>query len=97
MWFLLIKRPDELEEIMKVYAKHARVSEAKINEEKTQIFSLGVNNPENEHQQFRERKENKVKILGAIFCKVKREETEENFKKPTQTLRNLKTLDIVTV
>ena len=62
---ILIRHPSQYEAILQTYTRHADTSEASINEDKTQIFRLG-----NPHQ---EKIKEKVKILGAIFCKNREE------------------------
>jgi hypothetical protein len=83
---IIIKNPNEIKEIMQVYARHAKASEAKINEEKTQIFPIGNNNDNRAELAFREKIQDKVKILGATFCTTKEEETRENLKRAQNLL-----------
>ena len=38
---VIINRPAELQTVLRVYEKHAKASEAMINEKKTEIFCIG--------------------------------------------------------
>ena len=54
---------------MEIYDKHSAASKAAINEEKTQIFTLGKRIIKQlEHDKFTKKVKNKVTVLGAIFC-----------------------------
>ena len=48
---IIMKNPQELKNILKVYDKHAQASEAEINEEKTEILKLG-NKTKHEEDSF---------------------------------------------
>ena len=63
----IIKKPNEIEELKKIYNDHAKASEAKINEEKTQIFKLGekMNEKEEKEANIYEKIRPQVTILGA--------------------------------
>jgi hypothetical protein len=89
---IIIKNPNEITEIMKVYTLHAKASEAKINEEKTKIFPIGKKNNNSAELAFREKICDKVKILGATFCTTKDEETKENLTKPHKFLDRMEKL-----
>ena len=66
---IIIKKPNELETIKKIYNDHA-IASAKINEEKTQIFKMGgqINMKEEKEAKIEEKIRSQVTILGAIFC-----------------------------
>ena len=84
---IIIKSPKELQEIEKIFAKHAIASEAEINTEKTEIFRLGK--PRNdENEAFKDKIKKKVKILGAIFCENRKNETKENLITAIEKLQN---------
>ena len=86
---IIIKKPHELNNILQVYEKHAKASEAEINEDKTEIFKIG-NQKETINKAFSEKIKCQVRILGAIFCKKKEDETKLNLEKATNTLKTMK-------
>ena len=80
--------PNELNALNKVLKKHSEASEAKINEDKTQIFVIGRRN---KHEtDFQKLVTNKIKILGNWFCSEKSKETYENLKKANLTIDSFK-------
>ena len=86
---IIINHPSELNALNQVLKKHSEASEAKINEEKTQIFVIGRRN-QHETDDFKKLVTNKVKILGNWFCSEKSKETYENLKKANLTLDRFK-------
>ncbi len=88
---ILIKHPKEIEDVYEVYKKHALASEAKINEDKTEIFRLTKNyKQKDENKEFQDKIKTQVKILGAIFHEDKEKETELNLTKPNKIIEQLK-------
>ena len=86
---VIINHPSELNALNKVLKKHSEASEAKINEDKTQIFVIGRRN-KHETDEFKKLVMNKVKILGNWFCSEKSKETYENLKKANLTIDRFK-------
>ena len=86
---IIINHPSELNALNQVLKKHREASEAKINEEKTQIFVIGRRN-QHETDDFKKLVTDKAKILGNWFCREKSKETYENLKKANLTLDKIK-------
>ena len=95
---ILIKGPNELKEIERIFHNHSLASEAEINTDKTEIFRLGKPN-RNEDEDFKSKIKTKVKILGAYFCENKVDETKENLFKPISRLQqwNNKYTEYITI
>ena len=82
---VIINNPWELTKVMEICRKHCIASEAKINQDKTQIFTIG-RRYNNEPEDFKQLVTDKVTILGNIFCRTNSLETEENLKKASKIL-----------
>ena len=71
---VIIKKPAELQTVLKVYEKHAKASEAMINQEKTESFGIGdIEEPKEKN--FQEKLKDRVRILGVFFCRNKQNQT----------------------
>ena len=86
---IIIKKTHELNNILQVYEKHTKASEAEINKDKTEIFKIG-NQKETTNKAFSEKIKCRVRILGSIFCKNKEDETKLNLEEATNTLKTMK-------
>ncbi len=83
---VLIQSPHELNEVNRIFNKHSKASEAKINEEKTQIFRLSQSPIEYEPKELKEKLKSEVTILGSKFCTDKSNETKANIEKAMKKL-----------
>ena len=88
----IINKPREMKAVNEIYKRHSEASEAKVNEDKTQIFRLGEKGNEAAERDagIHDKIYSKVTILGAKFCKDKKRETAENLKKANGLLEKMK-------
>ena len=89
---IIINKPREMKAVNEIYKRHSEASEAKVNEDKTQIFRLGEkgNKAAERDAGIHDKVYSKVTILGAKFCKDKQRETAENLKKANGLLEKMK-------
>ena len=91
---IIINKPREMKAVKEIYKRHSKASEAKVNEDKTQIFRLGEKGNEAAERDvgIHDKVYSKVTILGATFCKFKdkKRETAENLKKANGLLEKMK-------
>ena len=83
---ILIRHPSQYKAILQTYKRHGDASEDSVNEQKTQIFRLGIPH-QAETADFKDMIKEKVTILGAIFCQNREEETQKNLVKPTAKIQ----------
>ena len=83
---IITTQPTDYEEILKTYDKHARASEAKINEHKTEILKIGKPNKRGTIR-FEEKIQDKIKILGTLFTKNRDNIGKENLAYVSQKIK----------
>lgn len=77
---LLIRDPKSVYEIMKMFKNHGIVTEAKINEKKTEVLHLGIwKDKPPDLGKYNENIKNEIKILGHIFTKEKQLMSDRNW------------------
>ena len=79
----VINKPREMKAVNEIYKRHSDTSEAKVNEDKTQIFRLGEEGNEAAERDagIHDKVYSKVTILGAKFCKDKRAKLQKTSRK----------------
>ena len=85
---IVVKRINEINNILTTFNNHSKASEAEINKDKTEILKIG--NKIEKNNDYHEKIKPKVKILGAYFCENKKDETKYNLEKASKTLTDLK-------
>ena len=85
---VIIKDANELKHIFNTFKEFGKASGAKLNEEKTEILRLGKPS-NNEDPKFQTKLRSEIKILGAYLSINKKNETELNLKKASETLEVL--------
>ena len=77
---IIINKPREMKAVNEIYKRH---SEAKVNDDKAQIFRLGEKGNEAAERDagIHDKVYSKVTILGAKFCKDKRDKLQKTSRK----------------
>ena len=80
---IIINKPREMKAVNEIYKRHSEASEAKVNDEKAQIFRLGEKGNEAAERDagIHDKLYSKITILGAKFCKDNREKLQKTSRK----------------
>ena len=78
---------NDFDEVLKEYDKHARATEAKINEHKTEILKIG--NARNIPEKHKNLEKDSVKILGTHFMKTMEESRTKKITEVTKKIQQI--------